>query len=368
MPGIDRRLIQHFEWPLVGLALALALVGAVNLISAAPGVSDGIPPTAVRQLSWIGLGLVALLAALVPDYRTLERVAIPVFVLCAVLLAAVLVFGPVVNGSQRWIVLGPVRFQPSELAKLGIVLFLARLLRRHTSPSGIGLADLAVPALAIAVPVGLTLREPDLGTALIQGLVAASFLVFARIRIRAFAGLGAAGLAAAVAAWSFFLHDYQKERVFTFLDPDRDPLGTAYHAIQSQIAIGSGGLLGKGYLRGPQSQLDFLPEQQTDFVFSVLAEEWGFLGGAVVLVLYLSLFVRGLMIARSSRDLFGTYLAVGVVALLFWPCAINVAMVLGMVPVVGVPLPLLSYGGSSLVTAFAGIGLLANVSMRRYVF
>ena len=367
-PGLAPR-VENLRLLGLGLAaLALALVGVVNLISAAPGGSDGVPPTAVRQLSWIGLGLVALLVTLLPDYRTLERVAVPVLVVCVVLLAAVLAFGPVVHGSQRWIVMGPVRFQPSELAKLGIVLFLARLLRRHMNPGGIGLAELAVPVLVIGVPIGLTLSEPDLGTALVQGLVAASFLVFARIQIRALAGLGLAGLAAVVGAWSFYLHDYQKERVFTFLDPERDPLGSAYHAIQSQIAIGSGGWLGKGYLRGPQSQLDFLPEQQTDFVFSVLAEEWGFLGGAVVLALYLALFVRGLMIARSSRDLFGTYLAVGVVALLFWPCAINLAMVLGMVPVVGVPLPLLSYGGSSLVTAFAGIGLLANVSMRRYFF
>ena len=368
MPGIDRRLIQNFDWPLLALAIALALIGIVNLISAAPGDAAGIPPTAWRQLGWLGLGLLALAAALVPDYRSLERLAIPIYGLCVALLVAVLLSGPVVKGSQRWLLLGGMHVQPSELTKLAMVLLFARLLQRREASSELRLLDLIFPAVLLGIPVALVLRQPDLGTAITIALVSGTFLLVARVRFASLVWLLAAGVVSAGLAWFYYLHDYQKERVLTFLHPERDPLGAAYHAIQSQIAVGSGGLLGRGFLRGPQSQLDFLPEQQTDFVFSVLGEEWGFVGAAVVLLLYLAMMVRGLMIARASKDLFGAYLALGVVGLFLWAGAVNVAMVLGVLPVVGIPLPFLSYGGSSLVTCLLGIGLLMNVSMRRYVF
>jgi rod shape determining protein RodA len=309
-----------------------------------------------------------LLVALIPDYRILERLALPLYLGTLALLAVLLVVGPVINGSQRWLVLGSLRLQPSELAKLALLVLFARILTRRASAPELRLRDLIGPALLAAAPVALVLRQPDLGTAMLLALIAGTFVLFSRIRIRSLLWLGAAGVAAAGSAWFFYLHDYQKERVLTFLDPDRDPLGSAYHAIQSQIAVGSGGWFGMGFLRGPQSQLDFLPEQQTDFVFSVLAEEWGFVGAAVVLLLYLAILVRGLLVARDAKEPFGAYLAIGIVALLFWPAVINVAMVIGLAPVVGVPLPLLSYGGSSLVTCMAGLGLLINVSMRRYVF
>jgi rod shape determining protein RodA len=368
MPAIDRRLIQNFDWTLLGIALGLVGIGVVNLISAAPEQSHGIPPTAWRQLGWLGLSLLCMAALLVPDYRRLERAAIPFYVVTLLLLALVLVFGPVVKGSQRWLVFGPFRMQPAELSKLALLLVLARWLHRRANAPELRLRDLAVPAALLAAPVLLVLREPDLGTALLLALLAASLLLLGRIRTQSLVWLGAGGVALASGAWLFFLHDYQKRRVLTFLDPDRDPLGAAYHAIQSQIAVGSGGMLGKGFLRGSQSQLDFLPEQQTDFVFSVLAEEGGFVGAALVLLLFLALLVRGIVIARASKDAFGSYLAVGVVAFLFWPAAINVGMVLGLAPVVGVALPLLSYGGSALVTSLMGVALLMNVSMRRYLF
>ncbi len=368
MPAIDRRLIQNFDWTLLSLALGLAAVGIINLISAAPEQAQGIPPTAWRQIGWLGLSLAGMGALLLPDYRRLERVAIPLYVVTVLLLVAVLVAAPVVKGSQRWLVFGPVRMQPAELSKLALILVLARWLHRRANAPDLRLRDLAVPAVLVAVPVLLVLREPDLGTALVLALMAASLLLFSKIRTQSLLWLGAGGVALAGSAWLFFLHDYQKRRVLTFLDPDRDPLGAAYHAIQSQIAVGSGGMFGKGFLRGSQSQLDFLPEQQTDFVFSVLAEEWGFVGAALVLFLFLALLVRGIVIARASKDQFGSYLAIGVVAFLFWPAAINVGMVLGLAPVVGVALPLLSYGGSALVTSLLGIALLMNVSMRRYLF
>ncbi len=369
LQGIDRRLVQNFEWPLLGLVLGVSLVGVVNLISASPEAADGgIPATAWRQLTWLGIGGVAMLAVVIPDYRTLERFALPFYGLCVALLALALIAGPVINGSQRWLILGPVRIQPSELCKLALILLLARALQRRAGSPALDLRELALPGLLVAIPCVLVLRQPDLGTTLLLALVAGTFVLFSRVKVRLLAGLAAAGIGSVGLAWFYYLHDYQKERLLTFLEPERDPLGSAYHAIQSQIAVGSGGMFGRGFLRGPQSQLDFLPEQQTDFVFSVLGEEWGFFGAALVLLLYLAILVRGLMIARASKDAFGAYVALGVVSLFFWGGAINVGMVLGSLPVVGVPLPFLSYGGSSLLTCLLGAGLLMNISMRRYVF
>jgi rod shape determining protein RodA len=368
MPGIDRRLIQNFEWPIFVMGLAIALIGIVNLISASPERSAFLPDTAWRQLVWMALGLALLLATLLLDYRTLERIAIPFYGGVILLLVAVLFIGRIVNGSQRWIDLGPMNLQPSELAKLALIILFARLLARRSATSPIGLLDLVGPAVLVAIPAALVVKQPDLGTALVLCIVSASFLAVTRVRVTSIVLIVAAGVAAVTVAWLFFLHDYQKERVFTFMNPERDPLGAAYHSIQAQIAVGAGGLFGKGFLHGSQSQLDFLPEEQTDFVFSVLGEEWGFVGTASVLVLYLGILIRGLMIAHSSKDLFGAYLAVGIVSLFFWAGAINVGMVIGVLPVVGVPLPMLSYGGSALLTCMIALGLLMNVSMRRYIF
>lgn len=369
MPGIDRRLIQNFEWPLFTMAVMVAGIGIVNLVSASPEQSaTGLPDTAWRQLIWLGIGILMMLATLVPDYRTLERFALPFYVAVIALLIAVLLGGRIVNGSQRWLDLGPLNLQPSELAKLAMILIFARILARRSAVAPVGLRDLILPGVLIAIPAALILKQPDLGTTLIVCIVSASFLVLTRIRVFSFVLLGIFGVVGTTVGWIFFLHDYQKERVFTFLNPERDPLGAAYHAIQSQIAIGSGGLFGKGFGLGSQSQLDFLPEQQTDFVFSVLGEEWGFVGTALVLALYLGILIRGLMIAQSSKDQFGAYLAVGVVAMFFWAGLINVGMVIGVLPVVGVPLPMLSYGGSALLTCMIALGLLMNVSMRRYIF
>jgi rod shape determining protein RodA len=368
MPGIDRRLIQNFEWPLFVMTLLLVGIGIVNLVSAAPEQTGGVPETALRQLAWLGIGVVLMFATLIPDYRSLERIAVPFYVVVIALLGVVLVSGRIVNGSQRWIHFGPINLQPSELGKLAVILLFSRLLARRSAAAPVGLFDLVLPGILVAVPAALIVKQPDLGTTLIVCVISISFLAVTRVRIGSIVLLGAAGAIGVALAWFFFLHDYQKERVFTFLNPERDPLGAAYHSIQGLIAVGSGGLFGKGFGQGSQSQLDFLPEAPTDFVFSVLGEEWGFVGTATVLLLYLGILIRGLMIAHSSKDLFGAYLAVGIVALFFWAGAINVGMVIGVFPVVGVPLPLLSYGGSALLTCMVALGLLMNVSMRRYVF
>jgi rod shape determining protein RodA len=368
MPGIDRRLLQNFEWSAPLLALLLALAGVVNLMSAASSDAGGMAPAAVRQLAWIGMGLLVMFIALVPDYRRLERAGPFIYVAGIVALLAVLAVGPIIKGAQRWLILGPVRLQPSELFKIIMVVVFARLLARRQSNASLGLVDLILPAVILGAPAFLILKQPDLGTAMLVVLTSMSFLLIVPVRLRTVATLGIGGIAFVSVAWSFYLHDYQKQRISTFLNPDLDRLGTAYHAIQSQIAVGSGGLFGKGWGDGSQTQLDFLPEQQTDFVFSVLGEEWGFVGASVILLIYVGLMIRGLMIARASKDLFGAYLAIGVTGMFFWAGTINVGMVIGVLPVVGVPLPLFSYGGSSLLTCMLGIGLLMNVSMRRYLF
>jgi rod shape determining protein RodA len=216
--------------------------------------------------------------------------------------------------------------------------------------------------------VVLIVLQPDLGVAVLTLLVAVTYLPLLRIPLRAWLGVAVAGLVALAGLCQFALTDYQRERILDVVDPGRDPLSSGYQAIQSRIAVGSGGLLGKGWTEGTQTQLRFLPTQHTDFAFSVLAEEWGFLGSAVVLSLYLALLLWGLLVARQSKDSFGALLAVGVVGALFWPALINIAMVLGLAPVIGVPLPLISYGGSALIVTLIGVGLLLNVSMRRYLF
>lgn len=368
MPAIDRRLLQNFEWGAPLLALALGLAGVVNLMSAASSDAGGMSPAAMRQLAWMGMGVLVMLAALVPDYRRLERAGPFIFVAGVAGLIAVLAIGPIIKGAQRWLIVGPVRLQPSELFKIIMVVIFARLLARRQSNASLGLLDLILPAAIAAVPAVLILKQPDLGTAMLVVLTSATFLLIVPVRIRTVLSLGISGLAFVTVAWIFYLHDYQKQRISTFLNPDLDPLGTAYHAIQSQIAVGSGGIFGTGWRQGSQTQLDFLPEQQTDFVFSVLGEEWGFVGAATICLVYVALMIRGLMIARASKDLFGAYLAIGVTGMFFWAGTINVGMVIGVLPVVGVPLPLFSYGGSSLLTCMLGIGLLMNVSMRRYLF
>lgn len=365
MLGIDRRLVQNFDWMLLSLVIVLATMGIVNLISATAG-GEGLSDTVRRQLFSLGLGVVVAIAVATIDYRHYERLAFPAFMVALALLALTLVVAPVTRGSQSWLFGG--RVQPAELAKIALVLALSRYFQRYPPGDTKRLSDLVWPAGIIALPVGLIVAQRDLGVALLTMLVGATYLILVRIPWRAWVGVAAIGVAAFAALWTFGLAPYQKERIRGVLDPSRDPLASGYQQNQSRIAIGSGGLFGTGYQEGTQTQLRFLPTQHTDFVFSVVAEEWGFVGSAVVLTLYITLLFWGLVVARSSKDEFGALLAIGVVGSLFWPAVLNVAMVLGIAPVIGVPLPLFSYGGSALVVTLALIGLLLNVSMRRYVF
>lgn len=369
MISVDRRSLQHFDWVLLALVCVLVAMGLANLYSATQsGAVSGLPSEFRRQLMALGLGFGALLVTLLIDYRRMERLAAPVFIASLVLLASTLVLAPVTRGNRSWLIYGPFSLQPAELAKIGLILAMARYFHRNPPSQIQRLRDLVPPALIAALPIGVIVLQRDLGVAVLTMLIAATYLAFVRIPWRAWAALAGAGVLVLVGVWRFVLKDYQQKRILDFIDPSRDPLASGYQAIQSKIAIGSGGLLGQGYLEGPQTQLRFLPTQHSDFAFSVLAEEWGFVGGIVTLTFYLALLLWGLVVARNSKDTFGAMLAVGVVGLLFWPAAMNVAMVLGLAPVIGVPLPFFSYGGSALLASMIGAGLLLNVSMRRYVF
>ncbi len=367
MLRIDRRSIQNFDWVLLGLVVLLLGLGLVNLLSATHAAGEaGTNEIFRRQLLTLGVAAAAAVGVCAVDYRRFARLAMPLYAASLALLLLPILLSPVTRGAQAWLFAG--RVQPSELAKIGLVLALARYFQRNPPTEITRIVHLGMPLLIIAVPVGIIALQNDIGVALLVLLIGVTFLPLVRIPWLAWAGLGAAGVAGLVAFWSYGLRGYQRTRILDFLDPGRDPLASGYQAMQSRIAVGSGGLFGTGWLEGSQTQLRFLPTQHTDFVFSVLAEEWGFVGSAFVLAVYLVLLLWGLWVARNAKDAFGAMLAVGVVGTLFWPATINIAMVLGLAPVIGVPLPLFSYGGSALLSAGIAVGLLLNVSMRRYVF
>ncbi len=369
MPAIDRRSLQHFDWVLFGLIAAVLAIGLANLYSAAlPGTQSGLPNEFRRQLLALGVAVVGMIGAIVIDYRRLERMAIPVYTATLLLVASTLVLAPLTRGNRSWLVYGGLSLQPAELAKVGLIMAMARYFHRNPPSEIRRLRDLIGPMLIAAGPVGLIVLQRDMGVAVLTLMIATTYLLFVRIPTRAWVAIGAAGVLAFAGLWQFVFKDYQRERILGFLDPSRDPLASGYQAIQSRIAVGSGGFFGKGYLEGTQTQLEFLPTQHSDFAFSVVGEEWGFLGSTLLLGIYFMMMIWGLVVASNSKDSFGAMLAIGVVGMLFWPAVINVAMVLGLAPVIGVPLPLVSYGGSQLLANMVALGLLMNISMRRYIF
>ncbi len=363
----DRRLITNYDWILLLQVILVAAIGIVNLYSATAAWSGAATPVYLKQLSWFGLGLLVVVLFSLFDYRHLEYLGMPAYGVTLLLLVAVLVVGRTSMGATRWLSVGGIGLQPSEVMKIVIIIVLARFFAEKGSVQGFALGELLLPGGLLLVPVLLVIKQPDLGTAMLLLAIGGTMGLFAGIRRAALAVLGVCGSLAAVGGW-FVLHDYQRQRIFTFLNPDRDPLGRGYHIIQSKIAVGSGGLFGQGFRQGTQAQLSFLPERHTDFAFSVFAEEWGFAGCLVLLALYLLIVLWGLYIARRASDRFGMFLALGVSAMLFWHIVVNLGMVIGLLPVVGVPLPLFSYGGTSMLTTMCGIGLLLNVSMRRFMF
>lgn len=363
----DRRLIENFDWVLFFLVVALSGMGILNLYSASGSFSSSGTPVYIKQVYWLAIGFGIMLGILFFDYHIIKETGYLFYILGVALLIMVLLIGKVSSGAQRWVDLGFFRFQPSEPVKIFVLIALAKYFSQREYPKGIGFKDMIGPGLLVGLPFLLILKQPDLGTALHLAIASLSILAFLRVRRTVFFFLSTAFLAGAPIVWNL-LKSYQRQRIVTFLNPERDPLGAGYHIIQSKIAVGSGQFWGKGFMKGTQSQLRFLPEQHTDFAFSVFAEEWGFIGCIVLLLLFFFLIMAGLRIVRRSQDRFGAVLALGMTALIFWQFLINISMVIGLMPVVGIPLPLISYGGTSLVTTFVAVGLLLNISMRRFMF
>jgi rod shape determining protein RodA len=360
--AIDRRLITNIDWVLLGAALAISAIGATTIYSATQ--SGRLSGLYLKQVYLIGAGLLALLVSVTLDYRRLADRAVLFYAASVAALTYVLFFGPVIAGTRRWILLGSFQLQPSELVKLATALLLAKVFAESNQES-LGLRDIAGPAAAVGLLVVLIARGPDLGSAvcLLPPFLTVAFL--AGLRMRAVLALVLVLVIGSGLAWPY-LKDYQKTRIYTFLDPSLDPKGSGYQKIQSQIAVGSGGLLGKGYGQGSQAQLGYLPARHTDFVFSVFAEEMGFLGVVGVLGLYMLLLWRMLETAQLARDRVGAFLAAGIAAIFAFQVVYNSAMVAGLVPVKGLPLPLMSYGGSSVLASLIGVGLVLNVRMRRF--
>ncbi len=353
--------IFDIHWPLLLAILATASIGFMILYSVAGGSLD---PWALKQIIRFGVGLCILFVFSMIDTKYWMSLAYPAYVATIVLLVVVELFGKTGKGAERWIELGPIQVQPSELAKIALALALARFFHGKTYEDAIKLKSLLVPLALIAVPVVLVLKQPNLGTALILCFIGATILFVSGLRWWIIiAGVVAIGAAVPV-AWQF-LHDYQKQRVYTFLDPESDPLGAGYNITQSKIAMGSGGLFGKGMMGGTQSQLDFLPEKHTDFIFVMLGEEFGFAGCLILTGLYALILLFGLMIALTARSQFGRVLALGLTMNFFAYILINMSMVMGLIPVVGIPLPLMSYGGTAMLTVMMGFGILMSVHVHR---
>ncbi|MBI1894092.1 MAG: rod shape-determining protein RodA [Candidatus Rokubacteria bacterium] len=364
MIQVDRRLLLNLDWALLAFSLAVVSIGWVTLVTvSAYGFRGGLP---LRQLLWIALGLVVLVILASIDYRVWVTYAPLLYGIGIFLLGMVLVWGRSAQGARRWLAVGGVGFQPTELFKVIFILILAAALggRRWATWSW---GSLMVPLGLLLLPVVLILKQPDLGTAIILLPVAAGMLFAAGTRGRNLGLLALGGVVASPLLW-IFLKDYQRERLLVYLDPGRDPLGTAWNVAQSKIAIGSGMVWGKGLFGGTQSRLAFLPERHTDFVFSVFAEEWGFVGCLLLLAGYFVIVMRGFEIAEKARDDLGHLLAVGATTLLAAQVCVNIGMATGFLPVVGLPLPFMSYGGSAMLSSLMTIGLLLNVRMRRFMF
>jgi rod shape determining protein RodA len=366
MIRIDRRLFANFDFVLLLLILLVCTMALFNLYSASyPPKPYGIPPY-LKQAYFFLIGFFFCLVIISFDYQDLHFLNYPFYVSVIILLLLAFFIGSKAGGAQRWINLGFFKLQPSEPAKLMMVISLASYYSRKEVIDGYSLKQLFMPIMLTAVPFILILLQPDLGTALMLGIIFVSMTLFVKLKMSTILTLGGSGLAVVLFAWEELLRPYQKQRIQTFLNPEADKMGHGYQIVQSKIAVGSGGQLGKGYMEGTQGHLHFLPERHTDFAFSVWGEEWGFVGCLFFLGCYFFMLLWGLYAAMHARDRFGVLLAFGVVMLIFWQAVINLLMILGFLPVVGIPLPLVSYGGSSLLTTMLGLGILMNVRMRRF--
>ncbi len=360
---------------MVVLVLTIAAFGLAAVYSATYTVR-GPSPLFFKQAVWISIGIIIMFLMLIPDYHSIGRYAYIFYAISVFLLLLVMIFGRTGMGAQRWLAIGSFVFQPSEFAKLSVTLALARFFAEDPKRGGYKLKELAIPGAMVFVPLLLVLKQPDLGTALMLLLTASLIVILAGIHLRTVMVIL---LTMALVGSLFFfvspvrnkiwssLKPYQQNRIKAFIDPSSDPLGSGYHAIQSKIAVGSGQITGKGYRKGTQSQMAFLPDRHTDFIFAVIAEETGLVGSSVLIMLYLALLLVGVDTAKNAKDRLGVLMAGGIVSMISIYVFINVGMAVGIVPVVGVPLPLVSYGGTSVITTFLALGLLLNIQTRRFM-
>lgn len=368
---IDRRLLKNFDWSILLVSLALSLLGIMTIYSSTRPILDAEQQSFyLRQFYWIGLSLICFFLVVSIDYRWFIKFAYLLFIVGVMLLIVVLVAGREGMGAQRWIQLGFFSFQPSEFFKLFFVIAISRYLSHRQQNAPLDLKGLIRIALIFfLVPAVLVFKQPDLGTVLVLLFIFLSMLITAGVKKRIIVVTIIIGLISLPFVSNILwkgLKEYQKQRIIAFIDPYVDPQGTGYHINQSKASIGSGGFLGKGYLKGTQGPLRFLPERHTDFIFSAFAEEWGFMGSIVLFLIYLFIILKGFETAKSARDTSGTFLALGMTFMLFFYFFINIGMTVGIVPVVGVPLPFMSYGGTALLSNFLAIGILENVRMRRF--
>lgn len=368
-------LSARMDWPLFIAAVLIALLGVLNLYSATSvylrgpvnAQSTAIAERYISQLYWLlGAGVVGAIVCAF-DYRHIERYAYVIYAIGVFSLLIVLVFARDVRGSSRWIEFGSFKLQPSEFTKLCLVIALAKFLHDDPKNEGRTLKDLLIPALITAVPFLLILKQPDLGTACVHAFIFLTIAALTKVRSKSVLLFIGSSIAGIFAMWQYILLDYQKARIQVFLEPEADILGKGWHAYHSRIAIGNGGLVGNGYLKGMQNQFNFIPDQSTDFPFPVYAEEWGFVGSLILIGLYAFLSLWAIRIASQARDRFGAVLCVGCAAMIFWHAVINISMTCGLMPVVGVTLPLFSYGGSSVSNIMMALSLLMSVSLRRNV-
>ena len=367
---MDRRLIENFDWSIIWALVAIICIGLLSIYSALYQQIQARPTNNlfIKQVIWLAIGFVVMGGSLFINYQRLRTLSPWLYGLVLLFLVVVLAIGKEAHGSKRWLEMGGLQFQPSEFMKVVIVIQLASYFSSQEVSNFPGIKKLFTPLGLVVLPVLLVLAQPDLGTAISLIAIATTMILFVGVRWKYIAILALTVVPLIYPVWEHILKPYQKRRILILFSPDLDPLGAGYHIRQSKIAIGSGMLWGKGFLNGTQNKLHFLPEKHTDFIFSVWAEEWGFVGCAVLILLFCLLIFLTLRVAVRSKDRFGSLVVIGMSALILWQAFINIGMVIGVLPVVGITLPFVSYGGSSLITLCLAIGLIENVSMRRYVF
>jgi rod shape determining protein RodA len=366
---IDKRRLYHLDWYLIINGLILFAIGIFNLMSATSSFYSGSYNFILKQLIAFLIGLILIFVIIQYDYRVIANHSKWFYLLAIALILLVLMMGMIAGGAKRWINVFGISIQPSELMKPILVLFLANMLyEKKRAGQALSLKEISMPMLATLIPFILIVKQPDLGTGIIIVLTSLSILWFVGLKKSTYALLLSVGAIIPFIAWQYLMKPYQKMRVLSFINIDADPSGFGYHAKQAIIAVGSGKFFGKGYMAGTQHKLQFIPEHHTDFIFTVFGEEWGFLGSIILFLLFLSFILRCLKVAQSAHDELGSIIAFGVGTIIYLQFAINVMMAIHLAPVVGIPLPFISYGGSSILSVLVSTGLVLNISMRRYMF